>query len=150
MQILCFELVELDVAAEKAREFQEEIRKFAETSPLNRVEEGDPKVGVISSGISYEYARDAFPEATFLKLGMSFPFPIEMATEFCSRFETVYVVEENEPFIEEHLRYSGVTNIIGKDRVPLCRSSSPSRICRRLRARAPQRWIWISTSSQSR
>ncbi|MFH1503027.1 MAG: indolepyruvate ferredoxin oxidoreductase subunit alpha [Candidatus Eisenbacteria bacterium] len=98
----------------------EAIREFAETSPLNRVEEGDPEVGVISSGISYQYARDAFPDATFLKLGMSFPFPVELARTFCSRFETVYVVEENEPFIEEHLRIADITNIIGKDRVPLC------------------------------
>jgi len=98
----------------------EEIRKYAETSPLNRVEEGDPAVGVISSGISYQYARDAFPDATFLKLGVSFPFPIEKAREFCSRFETVYIVEENEPFIEEALRYEGITNIVGKEKVPLC------------------------------
>jgi indolepyruvate ferredoxin oxidoreductase alpha subunit len=98
----------------------EEIRGHAEVSPLNRVEEGDPQVGVISSGIAYQYARDAFPEATFLKLGLSYPFPIEMAREFCRRFETVFVVEENEPFIEEQLRYAGVTNIVGKERVPLC------------------------------
>jgi indolepyruvate ferredoxin oxidoreductase, alpha subunit len=98
----------------------EEIRKFAESSPLNRVEEGDQKLGVISSGISYQYARDAFPDATFLKLGMSFPFPIELAREFCARFDTVYIVEENEPFIEEQLRFDGITNIVGKAKVPLC------------------------------
>jgi indolepyruvate ferredoxin oxidoreductase alpha subunit len=98
----------------------EAIREFAETSPLNRVEEGDPAVGVISSGISYQYARDAFPDATFLKLGLSFPFPIELARTFCSRFEKVYVVEENEPFIEEHLRFAGITNVVGKESVPLC------------------------------
>jgi len=98
----------------------EKIRDFAESSPLNRVEEGDPKVGVISSGISYQYARDAFPDATFLKLGLSFPFPVKLATEFCRRFETVYVVEENEPFIEDHLKIAGITNIVGHDRVPMC------------------------------
>ena len=108
----------------------EEIRKFAETSPLNRVEEGDPKVGVISSGIAYEYARDAFPDATFLKLGLSFPFPIELAREFCSRFDTVYIVEENEPFIEEHLRYDGITNVVGKEKVPLCGELNQSIVSR--------------------
>ncbi|MFH1864976.1 MAG: indolepyruvate ferredoxin oxidoreductase subunit alpha [Candidatus Eisenbacteria bacterium] len=106
------------------------IQKFAETSPLNRVEEGDPYVGVISSGIAYQYARDAFPDATFLKLGLSYPFPIEMAKQFCSRFDTVYIVEENEPFIEEHLRYAGVTNIAGKDRVPLCGELNQSIVAR--------------------
>ncbi len=98
----------------------ERLREFAETSTLNRVEEGDPAVGVVSSGISYQYARDAFPEATFLKLGMSFPFPVELARKFCERFDRVYVVEENEPFIEEHLRYAGITNIVGKESVPVC------------------------------
>jgi indolepyruvate ferredoxin oxidoreductase alpha subunit len=75
---------------------------------------------VISSGIAYQYARDAFPDATYLKLGLSYPFPSGLARDFCSRFETVYVIEENEPFIEEHLRVAGVTNIVGKDVVPLC------------------------------
>ena len=108
----------------------EEIRAFAETSPLNRVEEGDPAVGVISSGIAYQYARDAFPDATFLKLGLSFPFPIELARTFCARFETVYIVEENEPFIEEHLRYAGITNIAGKEKVPLCGELNQSIVAR--------------------
>ncbi len=104
----------------KIEERLEQLRKFAEMSPLNRVEEGDPTVGVISSGISYQYARDAFPDATFLKLGMSFPFPIELAREFCERFDRVYVVEENEPFIEEQLRFAGIVNIVGKESVPVC------------------------------
>jgi indolepyruvate ferredoxin oxidoreductase alpha subunit len=104
----------------KVEERLRELRRFAEESPLNRVEKGDPKVGVISSGISYQYARDAFPEATFLKLGMSYPFPIEKAMAFCERFEQVYVVEENEPFIEEQLRVAGVSNVVGKDAIPLC------------------------------
>jgi len=107
-----------------------EIQKFAETSPLNRVEEGNPKVGVISSGIAYQYARDAFPDATFLKLGLSYPFPIEMAKKFCARFETVYIVEENEPFIEEQLRYDGITNIVGKEKVPLCGELNQSIVSR--------------------
>jgi indolepyruvate ferredoxin oxidoreductase alpha subunit len=104
----------------KVEERLKGLRKLAEESPLNRVEEGDPKIGAISSGISYQYARDAFPEATFLKLGLSYPFPVDLARAFCSRFEKVYVIEENEPFIEEQLRFAGITNIVGKDAIPLC------------------------------
>jgi indolepyruvate ferredoxin oxidoreductase alpha subunit len=104
----------------KVEERLARLKEYAETTPLNRVEEGDPKVGVISSGIAYEYARDAFPAATFLKLGMSYPFPIELAKRFAARFDEVYVVEENEPFIEEHLLAAGVTNVVGKCKVPLC------------------------------
>ena len=96
------------------------LAEYAETCPMNEIIEGDPKVGVISSGISYEYARDAFPDATFLKLGMSFPFPAGLAAEFCKRFDTVYIVEENEPFIEEQLRYNGITNIVGEEKIPVC------------------------------
>jgi indolepyruvate ferredoxin oxidoreductase alpha subunit len=104
----------------KIEERLREIQAYAETTPLNRVEEGDPKVGVISSGISYQYARDAFPDATFLKLGMSYPFPVGLAKTFCERFDRVYVVEENEPFIEEQLKFAGIRNVVGKDSVPLC------------------------------
>ncbi len=43
-----------------------------------------------------------------------------LVTEFSKRFDTVYIVEENEPFIEEQMRYIGITNIVGKERVPLC------------------------------
>jgi len=96
------------------------IRDYAERSPLNRVEEGDPKVGVISSGISYQYARDAFPDATFLKLGMSYPFPVELVKRFAARFDSVFVVEENEPFIEDEMRIAGIVNVVGKEKVPLC------------------------------
>ncbi len=116
----------------KVEERLKELRGLAEESPLNRVEEGDPAVGVISSGISYQYARDAFPEATFLKLGFSYPFPIELARRFCSRFETVYVVEENEPFIEEQLRLAGITNVLGKDAIPLCGELNQSIVCDRM------------------
>jgi indolepyruvate ferredoxin oxidoreductase alpha subunit len=53
-----------------------------------------------------------------------------MAKRFCSRFETVYIVEENEPFIEEHLRYAGVTNLAGKSKVPLCGELNQSIVAR--------------------
>ena len=96
------------------------LKEYAEKSPLNRVEDGDPKVGVISSGIAYQYARDAFPTATFLKLGMSFPFPTELVRKFAARFDRVFVVEENEPFIEDEMRIAGITNVVGKEKVPLC------------------------------
>jgi indolepyruvate ferredoxin oxidoreductase alpha subunit len=96
------------------------LAEYAETTPLNRVEEGDPRVGVISSGISYQYARDAFPDATFLKLGMSYPFPVDLVSRFAARFDRVFVVEENEPFIEDAMRVAGITNVVGKEKVPLC------------------------------
>lgn len=102
-----------------------ELRRFSESFACNRVEEGDPKVGVIASGVGYQYAREVLPTATYLRLAMSFPFPVDKARAFCKRFKTVYVIEEGEPFVEEQLRINGITNIVGKDKVPLMGELNP-------------------------
>ena len=99
------------------------LKEFAEKTPLNFVIDGDFKfegkrIGIISSGISFQYAREAFPTARFLKLGMSFPFPIELCREFAESVDELWVVEENEPFIEEKLKAEGIA-CIGKERLPL-------------------------------
>ncbi|MCD6501931.1 indolepyruvate ferredoxin oxidoreductase subunit alpha, partial [bacterium] len=99
------------------------LAEYAESSPMNRVVDGDwtfegKRIGIVSSGISFQYAREAFPKARFLKLGMSFPFPIEKSREFASSVDELWVIEENEPFIEEKLRANGI-DCIGKSRIPL-------------------------------
>jgi len=113
------------------------LRGYSETFPMNRVEEGDPSVGVIASGVAYQYAREILPEATFLRLGMSFPFPAELARSFCRRFETVTVIEEGEPFVEEQLRILGITNIRGKDTVPLMGELNPEILAEAILGEAP-------------
>ena len=106
--------------ARKRRPLVEErldrLREFSEAFEYNRVEEGNPEVGVIASGVAYQYAREVMPDATYLRIAMAFPFPTKKAREFCKRFDTVYVIEEGEPFIEEQLRINGITNIVGKER----------------------------------
>lgn len=101
------------------------LREFSESFEYNRVEEGDASTGVIASGVGYQYAREVLPDATYLRIGMVFPFPIDKAREFCARFGTVYIIEEGEPFIEEQLRIAGITNIIGKEKVPLMGELNP-------------------------
>jgi indolepyruvate ferredoxin oxidoreductase alpha subunit len=101
------------------------LREFSESFEFNRVEEGDPRVGVIASGVGYQYAREVLPDATYLRLGMAFPFPIDKARAFCERFETVLVIEEGEPFIEESLRIEGIRNIVGKEKIPLMGELNP-------------------------
>jgi len=101
------------------------LREFSEEFEYNRVEEGDPKVGVIASGVAYQYAREILPDASYLRLAMAFPFPIDKARAFCERFDEVYVIEEGEPFIEEQLRINGITNIAGKSHVPLMGELNP-------------------------
>lgn len=100
-------------------EKMERLAGFSETFPLNRIEEGTGNIGVITSGISYQYAKEVFPDATFFKLAMTYPLPKQKIIDFCKRFDKVYVVEELEPFMEEQIRFWGVSNIIGKDVFPI-------------------------------
>ena len=95
------------------------LKEFVETTDLNREIDGESSIGVISSGISYQYAREAFPGASFLKLGICFPFPTERVKAFAAKVDTVYAIEEGEPFIEEAARLAGVT-VIGKEKISLC------------------------------
>ncbi len=106
------------------------LREASESFEYNRVEPGDPEVGVIASGVAYQYAREVLPDATYLRLGMSFPFPVDKARAFCQRFDVVWVIEEGEPFVEEQLRIHGITNLIGKDRIPSMGELNPEILAR--------------------
>ncbi len=86
----------------------EKLAKFAEETPLNRVEMRGTELGVIANGISYQYAREVFPEASILKLGMSYPLPQHKIREFASKMEKVIVLEELDPFIEEQILLMGI------------------------------------------
>jgi indolepyruvate ferredoxin oxidoreductase alpha subunit len=106
------------------------LREFSESFEYNRVEEGDSGIAVIASGVAYQYAREVFPDATYLRLGMAFPFPVEKARAFCSRFDRVFVIEEGEPFIEEQLKIHGIRNIVGKEKIPLMGELNPEILAR--------------------
>jgi len=95
------------------------LEEVSSSSPLNRVEWGtDTKIGVISSGISYMYAKDAFgPEASYLKLGFTNPMPKSLIRDFCSRVDKVCIVEEGDGFIEYAVKALGI-ECTGKDVVP--------------------------------
>ena len=82
---------------------------------LNKLEMGDGKVGVVTSSIAYEYAREVFPEGTsFLKLGLTFPLPMDLIRDFASRVEKLYVIEELEPFMEDQIKAAGIP-CVGKE-----------------------------------
>jgi indolepyruvate ferredoxin oxidoreductase alpha subunit len=117
----------------KVEERLERLREFSESFEFNRVEEGDLATGVIANGVGYQYAREVLPDATYLRLGMSFPFPVEKARAFCSRFESVQIVEEGEPFIEETLRIHGIDNIVGKSKIPLMGELNPEIVAHALK-----------------
>ena len=100
----------------------------SEVIPVNRIEMGDPRVGIVASGASYVYAREAFPEASFLKLGMSYPLPEALLREFRDRVETLYVVEELDPFFEDQLKAMGITVDGGKNLLSLLGELDPGMV----------------------
>lgn len=100
------------------------LRAFSTTSGINWVDWGDRSIGIITNGIAYQYSREVFPDASYLKLGMSYPLPEKLIKEFAERVEKLYVIEELDPFIEEQIRAMGV-NVIGKEVVPIVGELNP-------------------------
>ncbi|MBS1433688.1 MAG: indolepyruvate ferredoxin oxidoreductase subunit alpha [Oscillospiraceae bacterium] len=101
---------------------EERLAKLAEygctralENGLNKLELGDGKVGVITASISYQYAKEVFPEGTsFLKLGLTFPLPMDLIRDFAKKVEKLYVIEELEPFMEEQIKAAGI-DCVGKE-----------------------------------
>ena len=91
-----------------------ELAEEANTLPINRVEMNDTKIGVIASGIPYQYVKEALPNATFLKLGMVNPLPRKLIEDFAAKVETLYIVEELDPVIEEQVKSWGI-KAVGKE-----------------------------------
>lgn len=91
--------------------------ELAETLPFNRVEPGKGKRGFITAGVSYLYVKEAFPEAPVLKLGMVWPLPEKMIRDFAASVDELYVVEELDPFLENHIKRMGIS-CHGKDCIP--------------------------------
>ena len=75
---------------------------------INREEMRDDSLGVICSGVVYEYVREALPDASVLKMGMVYPLAVEKAREFAKKVKRLVVVEELEPFMENQLKAHGV------------------------------------------
>jgi indolepyruvate ferredoxin oxidoreductase alpha subunit len=95
------------------------LKEFVETFPENRVEINDKKVGIITSGISYQYVKEVFPDSSYLKLGICWPLPEKLIARFIKQVEEVYVVEELDPFLEESIKAMGLPVAKGKDFFPI-------------------------------
>jgi len=85
-----------------------ELSKYAESFELNHIEWRDLDLGIITGGIAYQYAREVFPNASILKLGMVYPLPAKMIHEFSKKVKKVIVLEELDPFIEDQVRALGI------------------------------------------
>ena len=94
------------------------LEEYSNKTPLNKIEYNDKKIGIITAGISYQYAKEVFGDsASYLKLGFTYPLPLDLIREFSENVEILYVVEEVEPFMEEQIKSAGI-ECIGKDLIP--------------------------------
>jgi indolepyruvate ferredoxin oxidoreductase alpha subunit len=100
------------------------LAAWAETCPHNQIEMGDRQLGIIATGPSYQYAREVFPDASFLKLGLVWPLPKKLIADFAARVERLIVVEELDPFFEENVLALGIA-VEGKSIFPLVDEFSP-------------------------
>ncbi|MGE5560029.1 MAG: indolepyruvate ferredoxin oxidoreductase subunit alpha [Chloroflexota bacterium] len=92
--------------------------EYAETTPLNRIENPGREIGVVVSGITYQYAREALgDQVSYLKLGFTHPLPERKIREFAASVKRLYVIEELEPYLEEQIRSWGIA-CHGKDVLP--------------------------------
>jgi indolepyruvate ferredoxin oxidoreductase alpha subunit len=101
------------------------LKEFAEQFSGNRMEINDPENGIISGGITYQYAKEVFPNYSYLKLGMIWPLPKNLIGEFFKKVKRVYIVEELDPFLEENIKAMGFKPNGGKDRFPICGELNP-------------------------
>lgn len=103
----------------------EALKKYSNSSKLNRIEMGDTQIGIITSGISYEYCREVLGDnASYLKIGFAYPLPDELIREFAAKVDKLYVVEENDPFLEDAIKAMGI-QCIGKEIIPICNELNP-------------------------
>ena len=91
--------------------------EYAESSSLNRTEISETaEFGVITNGAAYQFAKEALGDkASYLKLGMVNPMPVELIRNFAAKYEKIYIIEELDGIIEQHCRNIGVTNVQGKE-----------------------------------
>lgn len=105
-----------------------ELSEFAEDCPFNTAEYNSSEIGVITSGISYMYAKEALGDrVNYLKLGMVYPLPEKLIRDFASKCKKVFVIEELDPVFEEYCRSLGI-DVIGKESFTLLGEYTPSMI----------------------
>ena len=104
-----------------------QLKEYAETMDLNRIEWGDKKIGIITSGVCYQYLREVMPEVSVLKLGMVNPLPENLIRSFAAEVDRLIVLEELEPVIEEQLKAWGL-KVEGKELFTLLGEYSPEMI----------------------
>ena len=109
-------------AKRKHAEVEERLSRLAADAAamsLTRVEEGNGELGIICAGGVYQYVKEALPDATVLKLGMSYPLPFDTIEKFAKSVKRCIVAEELAPHMETLIRARGIA-VEGKNLFPLC------------------------------
>jgi len=91
-----------------------QLKALSERTRLNRIEKGAGKIGFITSSVAYQYVRENYPDASYLKLGMTYPFCDDKIRQFAGSVKKLFVVEELDPFLEEHVKSLGL-KVAAKD-----------------------------------
>jgi indolepyruvate ferredoxin oxidoreductase alpha subunit len=108
------------------------LEEYSNNSPLNTMELNNREIGVISSGVAYQYAKEVFgDDVSYLKLGFTHPLPFEKIKDFSSKVKTLYVIEELEPYIEDQLKALGI-ECVGKSKIPNIGELNPDIVAKTL------------------
>jgi indolepyruvate ferredoxin oxidoreductase alpha subunit len=112
------------------------LEAFADKTKLNKMEINSKSVGIIASGAAYMYAKEVFPEYSFLKLGMVWPLPKKMIADFFKQVKKVMIIEELDPFFETEIKAMGYKIFHGKDIIPNMYELSPEIIEKAIKGKA--------------
>lgn len=118
-------------------ERRKKLEAYAETTPLNRIEWADRRVGIITSSMAYQYVKEALPGVSVLKLGLVYPLPQKLIRNFVAAVERCFVVEELEPFLEDQIRAWGLS-VTGKDLLPRVGELSPRIVAEKIGAKVAE------------
>ncbi|MFW6262906.1 MAG: indolepyruvate ferredoxin oxidoreductase subunit alpha [Thermotogota bacterium] len=123
------------------------LEVFSNETDLNfAVINKDAKIGVITSGISFQYAKEVFgDQASYLKLGFTYPIPKQKIRDFAADYDTLYVIEENDPYLETQIKALGIP-IIGKTKIPITGELNPEIISALLLGKRPD---YVETDKDS-
>ncbi len=126
------------------------LREYSNASPLNRIEWADRGTGIIASGITYQHAREVFGDgASYLKLGFTHPLPDQTIERFAAGVDRLYVIEENDPYMETFVKSLGI-DCIGKESIPACNELSPQIIRKSLLSDEPGPLYSVDTAVPAR
>lgn len=114
------------------------LQEFAENCEYNTVEMNSDEIGIITSGCSYQYVKEVMGDsASVLKIGMSYPLPVKLIKDFASKVKTLYVIEELDPFIENHVKALGI-DVIGKEKFSILGEFSQATIAKAFGKELPE------------